>query len=433
MLDRLVEAVLYEGYILYPYRPSAKKNAQRFTFGRVYPEAYSQNQNGAEPCTMQTECLLRSSVTNAAVQITVRFLHPIWREVFVQEGGCSDFVRVMEARRHGKLYQTWQECVEREVRLPHLDLRRPDLKSSRTPFTFPQSEVSEAVDDKLRIRRRQEALFGTIEVSPEIVDEHLWKLRVRIENLTSVLGAALNDSNEILMRTFASTHTILQATEGFFVSLLEPPAEYASVAEGCRNRGTWPVLVGNKALAECDTMLSSPIILYDYPVIAPESPGTLYDGTEIDEILNLRIMAMTEEEKTEAGQVDERARQLLERAGTLPDEQLLRLHGSLREVSQPAEELWASTTRLEGISVEGIWVSPGARVRIRPKRRADAMDIFLNGKNALVEAVEQDAEGNVHFALVVEDDPGKDFGMLRQSGHRFFYSSEEVEPLQGPD
>jgi hydrogenase maturation protease len=77
-------------------------------------------------------------------------------------------------------------------------------------------------------------------------------------------------------------------------------------------------------------MLSSPIILYDYPQIAPESAGDLFEGTEIDEILALRILTLTEAEKHEMRQGDERARQILERTEALPEEQFLKLHGVLR-------------------------------------------------------------------------------------------------------
>ncbi len=77
-------------------------------------------------------------------------------------------------------------------------------------------------------------------------------------------------------------------------------------------------------------MLSSPIILYDYPQIAPESPGDLFDGAEIDEILMLRIMTLTDDEKREMRQSDDRARQILERTESLPDEQFMKLHGVLR-------------------------------------------------------------------------------------------------------
>ena len=83
-----------------------------------------------------------------------------------------------------------------------------------------------------------------------------------------------------------------------------------------------------------DTLLSSPIILYDYPQIAPESPGDLFDGTEIDEILSLRILTMTDEEKREMRAVDERARRILERTEALPPEHFMKLHGALRGLRQ---------------------------------------------------------------------------------------------------
>ena len=85
-------------------------------------------------------------------------------------------------------------------------------------------------------------------------------------------------------------------------------------------------------------MLSSPIILYDYPQIAPESAGDLFDGTEIDEILALRILTLTEDEKREMRDGDERARQILERTEALPEEQFLKLHGVLRGMLPTIED-----------------------------------------------------------------------------------------------
>src|SRR5208282_3514178 len=107
-----------------------------------------------------------------------------------------------------------------------------------------------------------------------------------------------------------------------------PPEDLKTLASECSNIGTWPVMVGEEG--DRDTMLSSPIILYDYPRIAPESPGSLFDGTEIDEILSLRILTMTDQEKHEMRQSDERARQMLERTENMPQEQFMKLHGALR-------------------------------------------------------------------------------------------------------
>ncbi len=94
------------------------------------------------------------------------------------------------------------------------------------------------------------------------------------------------------------------------------------------------------------------------------------------------------------------------------------------------EDFFNPGTRLTTATVAGGSVKAGDRVRIRPKKRADIMDIALNGKIGIIEAVEEDVEGGVQLALVIEDDPGQDLGMLRQPGHRFFYSTDEVELLQ---
>jgi len=177
-------------------------------------------------------------------------------------------------------------------------------------------------------------------------------------------------------------------------------------------------------------MVSSPIILYDYPKIAPESPGDLFDAGEIDEILTLRIMTMTDEEKKEMRLVDEQARHILERTESLPAEHLLKLHGTMREVSPPGEDFFNPATRLQSVCIDGVSLRKGDRVRIHPKSRADIMDMAVAGKIAVIESIEQDAEDKAHFALVMEDDPGKDLGFLRQPGHRFFYGIDEVEPIR---
>jgi len=86
-------------------------------------------------------------------------------------------------------------------------------------------------------------------------------------------------------------------------------------------------------------------------------------------------------------------------------------------------------TGLDSVRVFGIELKPCDRVRLWPKAGGDIFDLALTGKVAIIEAIEQDYESKVHFAVVVDDDPGKDMGMLRQPGHRFFFSPEEVEPL----
>jgi hypothetical protein len=435
-LDQIVNAVLYEGYILYPYRPSSKKNRrERFTFGRVYPKEYSEFQKGAEPCVNQTECLLQSTGKAPSTQVTVRFLQPMWREVgYMTEGVEESFEAIPEMSVDGTLYQSWQEATERTVTVSLRSLDPSKSSQVNFPFSFASSRSCEPLSfeggfARTAIMRRREALEGMVEVEATPVATDVFKIAVRVSNHTPISREKCDDQDAVIMRTFASTHTILKATGGSFISLMDPPAEFGPFAAQCRNIGTWPVLAGDEKQGERDTMLSSPIILYDYPQIAPESAGSFFDGTEIDEILTLRVMTMTDGEKIEMRRVDEYARQLLERTEAAGAKDLLKMHGTMREVKADAE-FFNPTQPVKSIVVAGRDVRAGASVRIHPKKRADAIDMILDGKVAIVEAIEQDAEGCIHLALVLEDDPGKDLGFARQSGHRFFYSPEEVELLE---
>ena len=440
-VDEIVNAVLYEGYILYPYRPSSRKNQQRFTFGRVYPEAYSAAQGGAEPCLLQTQCLWHAPAPESAVEVSVCFLHPTSREVGPYTPEAETFRPVPELRADGKLYQSWQEAIEQRVNLPAQTASTLAGEGLNVPFAFLAARTVETIhgaqgQPAATIVRRQEALAGTVEVRAEPVAERHFKITVRVLNRTPLPADELENQEAVLLRIFASTHTILHIREpGEFLSLLEPPPAYQEAAAACQNVGVWPVLVGDENRQERTTMLASPIILYDYPRIAPQSAGDLFDGGEIDEILTLRIKTLTDEEKDEMRAVDGFARQILERTDALPDERLLAMHGAMQEtVSSPSfsleDEFFNPTQRLESVPLAGgALVRTGDSVRIRPKGRADAMDLVLAGREAVIEAIEQDAEDKVHLALVIADDPGRDLGMLRQPGHRCFYTPEEVEAL----
>ncbi len=447
-LQRLIEALLYEGYVLYPYRPSSSKNRrERFTFGRIYPQPYSSAQNGAEPCIMQTECLACCGTGRMELQVSIRFLHLIARDIGAFEqpvaeyrGGIDSKLKLVEELRAGdRLYQTWQEAIEREVLVPMPPIENNFPVEVKSRFRFlAWHELEPIWDGQLAVglvSRRQETLEGAVEVSVCSIGERLRKLTVRVLNQTPMTDPELNDAQAVAMRTLASTHTILRIEGGEFISLMDPPSEAKPAAEGCRNIGTWPVLVAGETGEDRRTMLSSPIILYDYPQIAPQSAGPLFDGTEIDELLSLRILTMTDQEKLEMRAVDEHARRLLERTESLPEQSLLRMHGVMSRsglTPPPVEfdDFFGAHKPLEGVSVQGVFLRAGDRVRIRPKARADVMDLALSGQTAVIEAVEQDLEKRVHLALVLENDPGKDLGLLRQPGHRFFYGVDEVEPLQ---
>jgi hypothetical protein len=92
----------------------------------------------------------------------------------------------------------------------------------------------------------------------------------------------------------------------------------------------------------------------------------------------------------------------------------------------PFEETKAAP---ESVAIFGVELRVGDRVRLCPTKQADIMDMALAGKIAVIEAIEQDFENKIQFAVVLDDDPGREFGMMRQPGHRFFFAPEEVEPV----
>lgn len=419
----VADAVLYEGFILYPYRPSALKNRQRWTFGGVFPRAFSA-ESGSDPWSLRTECLVEAQ-GSARVSVRLRFLHLIARDVLAL--GADGAARPVASLRLGEReIVAWEEAVEREVEPAALDLASLADRAVRIDFAFPASHAREDLTDGGlvvgAVERTAHALAGALAISAERAAAGLWRLSLRVENHT-VLTHGECASRALAQRSaFASTHVILSVDGGAFVSLTDPPPAAAQAAQACVNEGLWPVLVGCEGAR--DAMLASPIILYDYPQIAPESPGDLFDSAEIDEILTLRILTMTDEEKREAGAADPRARALIERTEALTEKDLARLHGALRsprDFPRPA---------LPPASLGGDTFSVGARVRLKPKARgADIMDIVLAGRVAVIEAIERDFEDRAHVAVTIEDDPGRDLGLDRFPGHRFFFSMDELEPL----
>jgi hypothetical protein len=334
--DRIAKAVLYEGYMLYPYRPSAVKNQQRFNFGVVYPQAFSDAQKGTDPWTMQTECLVQGNLA-AKLEVQVRFLQLVERSVEAtaepDPSNSRKFLPVKALAVDGQTFYSWQEAVERELKILATDLESLGRYSLQRPFHLPPSTDEEELRNTQgvllgRIVRTQQSVDGLVEARAQEVAEQVFKITVSIRNITPLENPANVTRDHALMRSLVSAHVVLGIEGGEFVSLLDPPESLQAAVAGCHNQGTFPVLVGDEG--QRDTVLASPIILYDYPQIAPESAGDLFDGTEIDEILSLRIMTMTDEEKSEMRQSDERARQMLERTETMPAEQFMKLHGALR-------------------------------------------------------------------------------------------------------
>ena len=292
----IADAVLYEGYLLWPYRRSATKNQRRWTFGGVYPRGHSEL-HPDDPWTIRTECLLKGG----RFDVTVRFLQVVARQLL---RGAQPVDELVVA---GERHLSWDEAIEREL--------------SPGPIAIAAGSATEPLPGGA-IVRSWEALQGSISVTSERVADGVARVGVEIANTTPWDH---DDREAALRRSFCSTHVVLRATDGEFVSQTDPPERLRAAAAGCRNEGLWPVLVDGHAV-----VLASPIILEDHPRIAPESPGDLFDGGEIDQLLILNILSLTDEEKAEMRDSDPRAREILERTEALTPDELLRLHGAIR-------------------------------------------------------------------------------------------------------
>lgn len=332
LVDKIARAILYEGYILYPYRQSSLKNQQRWNFGVLYPPAWTAMQTGSDRSHFQMECIVLAG-KNSRLEAAMRFLH-------------------LMARSEGD--GVWQEASEREVLITDIGLADIVAAPIVQTFSFAGSEREQD-----GIVRKQEFIRGEIELSAICVRDAIFRVTVRLRNTTALPARDRNnidrnnidrndaDRNKALMGSLASAHTVLTIREGEFVSQTDPPDALREATAACRNVGVWPVLVGEDGAR--DTVLGSPIILYDYPQVAPESAGDLFDATEIDEILTLRILTLTDDEKQEIRRSDERARRILDRAEANPAEHVAQLHGAIRGMRRitESEGSLAATTREE--------------------------------------------------------------------------------------
>jgi hypothetical protein len=461
---RVADAILYEGYLLYPYRGSAQKNQARFQFGVLVPPAYG----AVDDCELsanQTECLLECA-DDAEVLVLVRFLHLQQRIVRAVSPDTGELHDVSSLEVDGTEYTSWDEAAERQQEASASVAGL--LREERTiEFRIGSGEHAEVLTDAQgreagRLVRRWAALDGAIQLSAHRVagPYGALRLRLRVENNTGPERPP-RTRDEALRHSMIAAHALIGVPGGTFLSLTDGPEWAAAEAAACANVGTWPVLAGPE---DChDLVLSSPVILYDHPEVAAESAGDLFDATEIDEILTLRTLALTDAEKRQARATDPRAADLMDRLDNLPPEMLERMHGAIRYLrampgaagpragpqageqaggdpfadpvlDRPPVPWWdpgsdsSVSPETDHVLVDGVRVARGSRVRMRPgSRRADAQDLFLVGRAALVEAVLYDVDGQVHVAVSPEQDPAAE---LNASHGRFLYfAPDEIEPI----
>jgi hypothetical protein len=417
----VANAVLYEGYLLFPYTASSGKNRVRWQFGVVVPEAYLSAGTG-ETAEQQTEVLValrpgQADATSPHVTVLLRFLQVEARRIEAFDPDA--YIPVESLTVAGTRYLSFDEAVEREIAFA-FDAA-PGAATS-IPIAIDGGSDEEPLRDESGLRgrlvRERWPLSGVLSVACEAVPDApaLRKVRIRVENRSRIVAG---ERAGALRTALVSTHVLLAVERGAFVSVLDPTADAFAATESLRNRHVFPVLVGDAAAdpQRSTLVLSSPIILYDYPAVARQTDADAFDATEIDELLTLSVLSLPDAERDEARATDPRARAIVERAERFGAREIERLH-AFATIDVPA---------LDCVFVDGTKVAKGSAVRLHPKRRADVWDMFLEGKNATVRAIHQDVEDVLYVAVTVDDDPASD--MHEWYGRSLFFTPDEIEPL----
>jgi hypothetical protein len=475
-IRRMADAVLYEGYILYPYRASAPKNRSRWQWGVVMSPGYAAADPSESDAT-RCEFVLEHS-GQPEINVILRFLQVQRRGNETPDGGPAG--------------ETWDEAVEREIEFTVGPAELLGASSAGSgyvkDFDIEGGEDREALPDGTpgyAVRRRA-PLAGAVTVRAIAVPGPWQALRLqfRTENRT-VVDPVPPRRQDALPTALVAAHMIITAAGGEFISMTDPPMWAKAAVDECENVGGWPVLADPDGGRE--VMLSAPIILYDHPELAPESPGDLYDGTEIDEILTLRTLTLSDAEKAEARATDPRAAALIDRVESMDPQTMAGLHGTMRpgrpagsgqgtgfgpeagfgpgagagpgsgvslgtgagpgrgfwpggpavpwDASDPSVPWWdpeadaSVSPDTDSVTIAGQQIARGSQVRLRPgARRADAQDMFLIGRIADVQAVLLDVDDKPYLAVSLAED---DFADIKVSHGRFLYfTPDEVEPYE---
>jgi hypothetical protein len=405
----VADAVLFEGYLLYPYRASAQKNRLRWQFGVLTPE-----NDGTEPTRSRTEVLLEPK-PGCTLRIRLRFLQLQARTPLVDD----------------PRYTPFEEGVPRQV---DAEVALADL-----PQTIP-IELAAASEVDGPFRRECWALRGRLLVSAVDLPGPYLVHRLRLDVVNDGVCPPGAPRDEVLRSSLIAAHTVLAAEPGAWISMTDPPRWAQPYVEECASEHTWPVLAG--PADRSDLLLSSPIILHDHPRLAPESTVNLFDGLENDEILTLRTLTLTDDEKAEARATDPRAAGIIDAVDAMPPEILERLHGAIRSLrpvgadspaEQPPERLpWWDPGQddtvdpdTDSVMVGTTPVAKGSRVVLRPGRGGDIQDQFLDGRSATVHAVLHDVDGGVHVAVSVDGDPAAELQIAH--GRFRYFRPDELE------
>lgn len=431
----VADAVLFEGYLLYPYRASAQKNVLRWQFGVLTPEG-----DPTEPSANRTECLLEPGDATV-LRLRLRFLRLQERRPVLPDGTPVAELAGRTAFEEGVPVE-----VDAELALTEL------LAGGATvPVALPAVETVEELDAGRLVRTSGEVRGRVLVGLTDLPGPYLVH-RLRLDVVNDGSCAAGAPRGEVLRTSLIAAHTVVHAPGARFLSPVDHPRWAAPMAAECVCAHTWPVLAGPEDRE--DLLLSSPIILHDHPRIAPESPTNLFDGLENDEILTLRTLTLTDAEKAEARATDPRAAGIVDAVEAMPPEILERLHGAIRslrpaaprdpeglpvfggdgpDVIPPASVPWwdpgadaSVDPDTDAVLVAGVPVAKGSHVLLRPRRGADAQDRFLDGLAATVHAVVHDVDGGVHVAVSVDGDPAAELQLAH--GRFRYFGPDELEP-----
>jgi hypothetical protein len=430
-LEQLLDSLLYEGYALYPYTPGATKNATPTPFGILYPPAYA----AASASTfdhLELRCILHAP-PDARLHAEVRFLQAggARHEAAARGVGLDDVaVGSLAAARVGSL-------AAGPVGPPAAGPVGPPVADRDVAGRAREREVD--VGDESSGR-----LSLALGLWAHARGAGTWELAFRVENRTPCAPGL--DRTGALAHALLSTHAVVRVRGGRFVSPLERP---------CESVNTFPVL----ASPDDDVVLGTAIVLPDHPRIAPESRGSLFDSTEIEEALLLHVQALSEAEREEIQRHDDPAvREMVARAAAATPEEILALHGrvTLRDPAEappPAEALAETPQRPEApprsrlttvppqpppnlvdprageeqVEVDGVRFRRGGRVRICPGPDADLHARMLEGRTATIERILIDYDGKPHLGVTIDEDPGQE--LMRDSGRYLFFFAPEVEAI----
>jgi hypothetical protein len=433
----VADAVLYEGYLLYPYRANSGKNQSRWQFGVLGPPGAEEAGVG-EDAALRSQLLVRGG-PSARITLHLRFLH-LQTRTAQRADLAGDFADVPELTIGARRWLSWDEAVECEVALGPWYLHELETWHAETLLVRASEQVEQLTGDDGevagRLVRRRRALHAEYAIRAEHLGDANGAFRVSV-SIENIAAGAAGDRASATAASFVGAHLLMTAEDAEFVSMTDPPAELAPAVAASVQYRCWPVLAGSED--DSSVLLVSPIILYDHPELAPQSAGALFDSTEIDEILTLRVMTLTDDEKAAARATDPLAAAIIDRCDEMSPEALQQLHGVLRDphaedlADEPDVPWWdpamdaSVSPASDVVLINGMPVSAGSMVRVRPLRRADAQDIFFTDQLARVCAVHSDVDGETHVAVVLADDPAAD--LHDWYGRYLYFAPEELEPI----